>query len=64
MIFYCTHGLVPSPVIIKEAFHPATDGSRCRVPQPENRQSLGSPVGEEEELGEPEVSKNMAHRNN
>ena len=29
-----------------ERLHPATDGNRCRDPQPNIRQSLGNPVEE------------------
>jgi len=41
-------------------FYPATDGNRCKDPQPNIRQSLGKPVEEEEvELKEPERSRNI-----
>jgi len=46
----------------------ATDGSRCRIPWPNIRQSLGSPVergkGESENQWDQGHHKNMAHRVN
>ena len=35
-----------------QVLHPATDGSRCRIPKSNIRQSLGGPVGELEEGSE------------
>ena len=45
MIFCCTHRLVSK----EERIPPATDGNRCRNPQPNIRQSLRNPSEEEED---------------